>query len=138
MVIGLLVVAALLTLLMGPLLLGGVGVSTELLSALVAVLLISAAVSLVYWLAPAKDNSFRWITPGTGFFVVVWLLFSAGLSVYLSQFGTLNRVYGSLGAMIALLSWLYGSNLALLIGAELNAVLGKRLDPKVAQPASAL
>ena len=92
--------------------------------------MMAAAVSLVYWLAPAQDNSFRWITPGTVFFVLAWLLISAGFSVYLSQFGTLNRVYGSLGAMLALLLVALRILRGLLIGAELNAVIGKRLDPK--------
>ena len=113
-----------------PLNMSGVALASELLSAIVAILLMTVAVSLVYWLAPAQDNTFRWITPGTVFFVLAWLLISAGFSIYLSQFGALNRVYGSLGAMLALLLWLYGSAVALLLGAELNAVLGKRLDPK--------
>src|SRR6185503_7424261 len=67
-VVGLLVVMAIMALLLGPLLLGGVALATELLSGGVALVMMAAAVSLVYWLAPARDNSFRWITPGTVFF----------------------------------------------------------------------
>ena len=76
---------------------------------------------------------FRWVTPGALLFGAGWLLFSLGFSVYLSQFGLINHVYGSLGVMIVLLIWLYGSNLFLLLGAELNSVLAQDNDPNVAK-----
>lgn len=97
----------------------------------IGVLFVLVAVSLIYWLAPAADNSFRWVTPGSLIFAAGWLLFSLGFSAYLSRFGMVNKVYGSLGAMIVLLIWLYGTNIALLIGAEVNAALGRRFDDKV-------
>ena len=87
---------------------------------------------MIYWLTPATKNTFRRITPGALVFVFAWLGFTLGFSAYLSVFGTFNRVYGSLGLMMALLIWLYGSNFALLLGAELNAVLGKSFDPEIA------
>ena len=136
-VAGTLFFAAVVCLLLGPVLLGENNLLTEMLSAGLAVLLVWTAVSLIYWLTPAPDNSLRWIMPGAVFFVAAWLAFSIGFSIYLSRFGSMNRVYGSLGVMIIALIWLYGSNFALLLGAELNVVLGRKFDSQVeAQPAA--
>ena len=88
------------------------------------------AVSLIYWQAPSQPHDFQFATPGALFFAIAWLLFSLAFAGYISQVGTLNHVYGSLGAIIALLFWLYGTALALLVGAELNAAVAKRLDPQ--------
>ena len=131
-VAGSLYFVAVLALLLGPRLLGGSNLLTQGLALAFAMVVVLAAVSFVYWLAPAAENTLRWITPGAVVFLIAWLLFSAIFSIYLSRIGTVNQVYGSLGAMIVMLVWLYGSNFALLLGAELNAVLGKRFDPQVA------
>jgi len=128
---GLLFFVAIMTVLIGPALMGGENFLNETLSILLAFVLVLAAVSLLYWLAPSGDNMFRWVTPGALVFGAGWLLFSIGFSAYLSRFGMLNQVYGSLGVMIALLIWLYGSNLFLLLGAELNSTLAQEKDPNV-------
>lgn len=128
---GLLFFFAIMALVIGPALLGGENAVTELISLVAAVAVVLIAVSLLYWLAPSGENTFRWVTPGALLFGLGWLLFSLGFSVYLSRFGMLNHVYGSLGAMMVLLAWLYGSNLALLLGAELNAALAHDNDPNV-------
>ena len=99
-----------------------------------AAALILGAVALVYWLAPAAENSFRWITPGALLFAITWLIFSLGFSVYVSAFSAVNRFYGSLGVMIIILVWLYGSSFALLLGAAVNAEAGRRFDPEVEAP----
>jgi membrane protein len=132
---GSLALAAMLCILLGPHLLDQLGAPADLVSIGGAVTLILIAVSLIYWLLPAHEsadeNTFRWITPGAVLFGTVWIGFSLVFSAYLSSFGTVNQVYGSVGVMIVLLVWLYGSNLALLAGAEINASIGRQVDPGV-------
>lgn len=70
--------------------------------------------------APARK---RWITVGAAFAAVGWLLVSVALSVYFARFPEFNRTYGSLGAIVGLLFWLYASAFVVLLGAELNAQL---------------
>ena len=128
---GILFALAMMLVLMGPYLLGSLNLVTQLVSLAGAFLIVLAAVVLLFWIVPAAHNSLRWVMPGAILFGLSWVVFSLALSAYLSFSGTLNHVYGSLGAMIALLVWLYGSNLALLIGAELNAVVGNEFDSEV-------
>jgi membrane protein len=129
-VVASLFLAAIVSVLVGPALLGSVPhVSTPAANVL-ALALVLIAVSLVYWQAPSQPHDFEFATPGALFFAIAWLLFSLAFAGYLSQVGALNHVYGSLGAIIALLFWLYGTSLALLVGAELNAAVAKRLDPQ--------
>jgi membrane protein len=122
---------ALVLTLLGPALSGGWSLATQSLSLAAAFGLVLLAVSLLFWLAPAGENTLRWITPGALVFGIAWVLFSLAFSAYLSRFAALNHVHGSLGAMIAMLVWLYGSNAFLLFGAELNSVLAVKMDPQV-------
>ena len=94
----------------------------------VALTLVGAGAAVLYWLAPNTGHEFRWITPGALLFVIGWSLASFGFTIYISKFSSYNRTYGALSAMIILLVWLYWSNLLLLIGGELNAVLARRHD----------
>ncbi|HEX5368124.1 MAG TPA: YihY/virulence factor BrkB family protein [Dehalococcoidia bacterium] len=128
--VGVLLIAATACLLVGPIYLkhDGLGIAA---SGVGGALFVLLAVSIIYWQAPNADASYRWVTPGSLLFVVGWLIFSLGFSAYLSRFGTINRVYGSLGVMIGLLIWLYGSNIAFLFGAEVNAALARRFDADV-------
>lgn len=64
-----------------------------------------------------------WMTPGAVVVVALWLAVSAGLSLYLSNFGSYNEVYGSIGAVIALMLWLWVSAYLVLAGAAVNVVL---------------
>jgi len=64
-----------------------------------------------------------WVTIGAGVVVVVWIAASVGLSYYLTNFASYNEVYGSIGAVIGLLLWLYISAYLILLGAILNAKL---------------
>jgi membrane protein len=78
--------------------------------------------AILYYTTPnVKLRGFRFITPGSVLAVVVWLVASAGFALYVSQFGSYDKTYGTLGGLVALLVWLWISNLALLLGAELNA-----------------
>jgi membrane protein len=78
-------------------------------------------IELMYYLGPRARHSFWSTLPGAFLAVAIWFLGSFGLSFYLSNISNYNKTYGSLGAVIALMLWLYISALAVLIGAELNA-----------------
>lgn len=81
---------------------------------------------LVYYIGPHARHSFGSTLPGAAISVGMWFLGSFGLSFYLDHLANYNKTYGSLGAVAALMLWLYISSVATLIGAELNAELGKR------------
>jgi membrane protein len=66
-------------------------------------------------------KALRFITPGAVAAVVVWLVASGAFAVYVSRFGSYNKTWGSVSAVIVLLTWLWLSSLALLFGAEVNA-----------------
>ena len=87
-------------------------------------LVVLLIVAVLYYAAPnVRLSGFRWITPGTVLAVVLWLVASAGFGVYVAAFSSYNKTYGTLGAVIVFLVWLWISNNALLLGAELNAEL---------------
>ena len=85
-------------------------------------------VALLYWLAPNTGHEFRWITPGAALFAIAWAVASLLFALYLANFGSYNRTYGSLGAVIILMAWLYWTSFILMAGGELNAVLARRED----------
>jgi membrane protein len=79
-------------------------------------------IALIYYASPnVKQRGFAWITPGGVVALVVWLIASAGFGLYVSQFGSYNRVYGSLAGVVVILIWMWITNLAILFGHELNA-----------------
>ncbi len=147
--IGTLVVAALVLVMfvLGPLLGGGhaiagaVGVGDAFgafwtwvrLPLMFAVLLVWAA--LLFHLAPHRRTSFRADLPGAVVAGVLWLVFSAGLRLYLEVAGGANQVLGVIGGFMTVLLWLYLLSLALLVGGEVNSVLlgaDNATDPEVA------
>ncbi|HEU4347763.1 MAG TPA: YihY/virulence factor BrkB family protein [Actinoplanes sp.] len=90
----------------------------------VLVILVSLMFSILYWASPnAKTGGFRWVSPGGIFAVVLWVAASAAFAVYLANFANYNKTYGTLGGAIAFLVWLWISNQAILLGAELDAEL---------------
>jgi membrane protein len=80
-------------------------------------------VALLYYFAPDANQPFRWITPGGLIGVLLWVLASVAFNFYVSNFGSYDKTYGSIGAVIVLLLYLYISSLAILFGATLNATL---------------
>ena len=89
--------------------------------ALIALLFV-AMIDVIYYASPnVKQRGFKWITPGSFVALVVWLLASAGFGFYASQFGSYNKVYGSLAGVVVILIWMWITNLAILFGHELNA-----------------
>lgn len=90
--------------------------------AAIAVMLFGLA--LLYRYGPnTRDDRMRWVTPGAGLAIALWGVASWGFSVYLTNFGHYNEVYGSIGAAIALLVWLFVSAFVVLLGAALNVQL---------------
>jgi membrane protein len=79
-------------------------------------------IGLIYYASPnVKQRGFKWITPGGLVALVVWLVASAGFGLYVSQFASYNKVYGSLAGIVVILIWMWITNLAILFGHELNA-----------------
>ena len=78
--------------------------------------------ALIYRFGPSrKDAEWRWVSVGSVFASFAWLAISALFSWYLSRFADYNATYGSLGAVIGLMMWIWLSVSVILIGAELNA-----------------
>lgn len=86
-----------------------------------ATALLALTFAVVYYWAPdLKTRCWHWLTPGCAFGIVGWLLASLGLRIYLYFFNNFSVTYGSLGAVIILLTWFYITGLMLLVGAEIN------------------
>jgi membrane protein len=103
---------------------------------LLLVLLISAMLAILYYAAPnVRQPGLRWITPGSILAVIVWVAASAAFALYVAAFGSYNKTYGSLGAVIVFLIWLWLTNVAVLLGAELNAELERRRQVEGGHPA---
>lgn len=82
------------------------------------------AAATLYRYGPARDDAkWTWLTPGSVLFALSWILLTAGFGFYVSRFGNYGATYGSLGAVVVLLTWLYLSSYALVFGAELNSEL---------------
>jgi membrane protein len=102
----------------------------------VLVLLVSVMISVLYWGAPnVRQPGFRWLTPGGVLAVVIWIVASAGFALYVGNFGSYNKTYGSLAGPIVFLVWLWISNVAILLGAELNAEIERQRELEAGQPA---
>jgi membrane protein len=85
------------------------------------VLVVMLFAFLFYVTAPVKGPKFVWVTAGGLLAVTVWLIASALLAFYVSNFGSYDKTYGTLAGVIVLLLWIYVTNVALLLGVELNA-----------------
>jgi membrane protein len=92
----------------------------------VLLLVVSFMFALLYWASPnVKHPGFRWLTPGGVFAVVTWVLASGLFALYVAGFSSYNKTYGALASVIIFLVWLWISNVAILLGAELNAELAR-------------
>jgi membrane protein len=81
-----------------------------------------ALLSLLFWIAPnVRQPRFRWLTVGGSVALLVWTAITFLFGLYVTNFGSYNRTYGSLGAIMAFLVWTYLSNIALLLGVQVNA-----------------
>jgi len=90
----------------------------------VIVLIVITMFAILYWATPnVKQPGFTWITPGGILALVLWILVSALFAFYVANFSSYNATYGSIAGVIIFLVWLWLTNVAILLGAELNAEL---------------
>ncbi len=102
----------------------------------VLLLLVTLMVALLYWAAPnVRDRGFRWISPGSFLAVVLWVAASAGFALYVANFPSFNKTYGTLAGVIVFLVWLWISNLAILLGLEFDAELSRERAAQGGLPA---
>jgi membrane protein len=88
----------------------------------VMLVMVVAMLAILYWSSPnAKPAGFRWVSPGGVLAVVLWIVASVAFAFYVGNFGSYDKTYGTLGGVIAFLVWMWITNLAVLLGAELNA-----------------
>ncbi|MEU8886458.1 YihY/virulence factor BrkB family protein [Streptomyces sp. NPDC048442] len=88
----------------------------------VLIVLVTFMIAILYWATPnAKVRGFRWVTPGSLLALLLWLLASAGFAFYVANFASYNKTYGTFAGVIVFLVWLWISNLAILLGLELDA-----------------
>lgn len=94
------------------------------------------AFATLYWASPnVRQPRFRWMTPGGLVAVVLWAAATAGFAFYVANFGSYNKIYGSLAGVIVFLVWLWISNMAVLLGAELDAELARGKERAAGHPA---
>jgi membrane protein len=133
-------------LVLGPVLSGAVGSALGMQSAIgwiwwtvqwpILLLGLLTAFAAIYVLAPDVEHArFNILAPGTVLAVVIWLVASAGFSVYVATFASYNKTWGSLAAVIVLMTWLWLSALALLLGAEINAEAERSRELRSGLPA---
>jgi membrane protein len=93
-----------------------------------AIFFVIVSYSLIYSFGPdLSERHWHWITPGSVFGAFVWLAGSVGFRVYLHFFNSYSLLYGSLGAVMILLAWLYVTALAFLTGGEINAEIDRAI-----------
>jgi membrane protein len=90
----------------------------------VLIVLISLLLAVLFWAAPnAQQAGIKWVSPGGLIAVLLWVVVSAVFAVYVANFSSYDKTYGSLAGVVIFLVWLWLSNVAILLGAEINAEL---------------
>ncbi|MEN3279494.1 MAG: rane protein [Solirubrobacteraceae bacterium] len=85
--------------------------------------------AVLFYAAPNVELAgFRWVTPGALFAIVLWLIASAAFAFYVANFGSYDKTYGALGGVVCLLVWFWITNVALLLGMELNSERERRRE----------
>jgi membrane protein len=90
---------------------------------IIIIALLLLGFSMIYYFGPNVEQKFKFITPGSVLGVALLVAASLGFSFYVSNFGNYAATYGSLGAVIILLLWLYLAGFVILVGSEINALL---------------
>src|SRR4051794_20285899 len=115
-----------------PLLIGVAGAAVRIYSIAKLLLLIGVVMILfasLYFAAPnVKQPKFRWISPGGVLAVLIWIAASVLFGFYVSNFGSYNKTYGTLGGVISFLVWMWITNIAVLLGAEFDAELERERE----------
>jgi len=101
----------------------------------VLILIVITMFAVLYHASPnVKHPGFKWVTWGSAFALVVWILASVAFAFYVANFGSYDKTYGSLGGVIVFLIWLWITNIAILLGAELNAELERSRELQAGVP----
>jgi membrane protein len=88
----------------------------------VLIVLVTIMIAILYWATPnARVKGFRWITPGSFLALLIWMIVSAGFALYVANFASYNKTYGTMAGVIVFLVWLWITNLAVLLGLEFDA-----------------
>ncbi|MGA5566776.1 YihY/virulence factor BrkB family protein [Streptomyces platensis] len=88
----------------------------------VLVVLVTIMIAILYWATPnARVRGFRWVTPGSFLALLIWVIASAGFALYVANFASYNKTYGTFAGIIVFLVWLWITNLAILLGLEFDA-----------------
>ncbi len=104
----------------------------------VMLLIVIVMIAILDFVGPnVRHRRFRWITPGAAAALVLLIVASVGFSFYVSNFGSYNKTYGTLGGVIIFLVWIWIANLALLFGLELDAELERQRELESGQPEAA-
>jgi len=85
--------------------------------------LMVVGLAILYYFAPDVEQEWRWVTPGAVFATLGLITTSLGFSYYVNNFGSYNKTYGSIGAVIVLLTWMYLTGFFIIVGGEINAVI---------------
>lgn len=100
----------------------------------VLLVLFSLLLALLYWAAPNVKRGFRWVSPGSLLAVLLWVVASALFGLYVANFSSYNKTYGSLAAVIVFLVWLWISNTVILLGLEFDAELERARAVETGHP----
>ncbi len=101
------------------------------------VLVVTLMISTLYYIAPnVRPPSWRWLTPGASFAVLVWAITTGLFGLYIANFGSYDKTYGTLGAIVTFLIWVWLTNIAMLLGIELDSEI-ERERQLAANPAVA-
>ncbi|MCK8676739.1 YihY/virulence factor BrkB family protein [Streptomyces lichenis] len=93
----------------------------------VLVVLVTMMIAILYWAAPnARGRGFRWVTPGSVLALLLWMVASGGFAVYVANFASYNKTYGTLAGVIVFLVWLWITNLVILLGLEFDAEMARQ------------
>ena len=91
------------------------------------IVLVMLGLAVLYRFGPSRDKpQWRWVSPGAGAATLLWIAGSVGFTVYVANFNSYDKTYGSLGGVVILLTWLYLSSLTVLLGAAINAQAEKQ------------
>jgi membrane protein len=102
------------------------------------VAVVSLMITGLYYIAPnVRPPNWRWLTPGAMLAVIVWALTSAAFGLYIANFGSYNKTYGTLGAIVTFLIWVWLTNVAALLGIVLDSEIERERQLSIDQPGAA-
>jgi membrane protein len=103
----------------------------QLLRWLIILALLLMAISFIYYLGPARQNSFRFISAGSLLATILIVITTLGFNFYVDNFASYNALYGSLGTLMIVLVWIYINSISLILGFELNASIRKAVKDEI-------